>query len=222
MSGVWIYTANDITAKNIANYIVNKEEQISYIGVKLLILFEFCQLQTFDISASQDLHKHSVYPLGVCTRGKEIQRPEFRFFRQQLKEFVSLSQFVSVLLQFSYNNLSYGQIILCDWRCFCCNPGKRSLQHAWIHNETVYEAENICFPLQYPVLEENQCELLQNNGLPLMIQLLTESQDEELNKVATFVLKNCKQMSKLTVTALKITEIISVFKFCWLSKWFSL
>lgn len=78
----------------------------------------------------------------------------------------------------------------------------------------MYEAENICFPLQYPVLEENQCELLQNNGLPLMIQLLTESQDEELNKVATFVLKNCKQMSKLTVTALKITEIISVFKFC--------
>ncbi|XP_014797973.1 PREDICTED: telomere repeats-binding bouquet formation protein 1 [Calidris pugnax] len=46
------------------------------------------------------------------------------------------------------------------------------------------------------VCEENQCELLQNNGLPLMIQVLTESQDEELNKAATFVLQNCKQMTE--------------------------
>ncbi|XP_026712319.1 telomere repeats-binding bouquet formation protein 1 [Athene cunicularia] len=46
------------------------------------------------------------------------------------------------------------------------------------------------------VCEENQCELLQNNGLPLMIQILTESQDEELNKAATFVLQNCKQMTE--------------------------
>ncbi|XP_030325698.1 telomere repeats-binding bouquet formation protein 1 [Strigops habroptila] len=46
------------------------------------------------------------------------------------------------------------------------------------------------------VCEENQCELLRNNGLPLMIQVLTESQDEELNKAATFVLQNCKQMTK--------------------------
>ncbi|NXT78526.1 TERB1 protein, partial [Zapornia atra] len=46
------------------------------------------------------------------------------------------------------------------------------------------------------VCEENQCELLQNNGLPLMIQVLTESQDEELNKAATFVLQNCKRMTE--------------------------
>ncbi|XP_053935129.1 telomere repeats-binding bouquet formation protein 1 isoform X3 [Cuculus canorus] len=46
------------------------------------------------------------------------------------------------------------------------------------------------------VCEANQCELLQSNGLPLMIQLLTESQDEELNKAATFVLQNCKQMTE--------------------------
>ncbi|NXG15333.1 TERB1 protein, partial [Grallaria varia] len=46
------------------------------------------------------------------------------------------------------------------------------------------------------VCEENQCELLQNNGLPLMIQILTESQDEELIKAATFVLQNCKQMTE--------------------------
>ncbi|NWQ73217.1 TERB1 protein, partial [Columbina picui] len=46
------------------------------------------------------------------------------------------------------------------------------------------------------VCEENQCELLQNNGLPLMIQVLTESQDEELNKAATFVLQNCKKMTE--------------------------
>lgn len=76
----------------------------------------------------------------------------------------------------------------------------------------------IYFPLQCPFLEENQCELLQNNGLPLMIQVLTESQDEELNKAATFVLQNCKQMSKLTVIALKIMEMISTSKFCCLSK----
>ncbi|NWX53284.1 TERB1 protein, partial [Steatornis caripensis] len=46
------------------------------------------------------------------------------------------------------------------------------------------------------VCEGNQCELLQNNGLPLMIQVLTESQDEELNKAATFVLQNCKKMTE--------------------------
>ncbi|XP_052541834.1 telomere repeats-binding bouquet formation protein 1 isoform X2 [Tympanuchus pallidicinctus] len=54
------------------------------------------------------------------------------------------------------------------------------------------------------VSEENQCELLKNNGLPLMIQVLTESQDEELHKAATFVLQNCKQMTKQL--SLKINE----------------
>lgn len=39
-----------------------------------------------------------------------------------------------------------------------------------------------------------------------MIQVLTESQDEELHKAATFVLQNCKQMSKLTVTAWEIRD----------------
>lgn len=39
-----------------------------------------------------------------------------------------------------------------------------------------------------------------------MIQVLTESQDEELIKAATFVLQNCKQMSKLAVTALKMSD----------------
>ncbi|XP_054856233.1 telomere repeats-binding bouquet formation protein 1 [Eublepharis macularius] len=48
--------------------------------------------------------------------------------------------------------------------------------------------------------EENQYVLVKNNGLPLMIQALTESQDEELNKAATFVLQNCKQITeKLSV-----------------------
>ncbi|NXC46624.1 TERB1 protein, partial [Penelope pileata] len=54
------------------------------------------------------------------------------------------------------------------------------------------------------VCEENQCELLKNNGLPIMIQVLTESQDEELNKAATFVLQNCKQMTEQL--SLKISE----------------
>ncbi|CAM4637110.1 unnamed protein product [Lepidochelys olivacea] len=52
--------------------------------------------------------------------------------------------------------------------------------------------------------EENQYDLLQNNGLPLMIQLLTESQDEEVNKAATFVLQNCKQITEKL--SLKINE----------------
>ncbi|XP_025024992.1 telomere repeats-binding bouquet formation protein 1 [Python bivittatus] len=50
------------------------------------------------------------------------------------------------------------------------------------------------------VCEENQYTLVKNNGLPLMIQALTETQDEELNKAATFVLQNCKQITeKLSV-----------------------
>ncbi|XP_061450456.1 telomere repeats-binding bouquet formation protein 1 [Rhineura floridana] len=44
--------------------------------------------------------------------------------------------------------------------------------------------------------EENQYALVKNNGLPLMIQALTESQDEELHKAATFVLHNCKQITE--------------------------
>ncbi|XP_023565105.1 telomere repeats-binding bouquet formation protein 1 [Octodon degus] len=44
--------------------------------------------------------------------------------------------------------------------------------------------------------EENQYDLFKNNGLPLMIQALTESQNEELNKAATFVLHNCKKISE--------------------------
>ncbi|XP_068942035.1 telomere repeats-binding bouquet formation protein 1 [Petaurus breviceps papuanus] len=44
--------------------------------------------------------------------------------------------------------------------------------------------------------EENQLHLFNNNGLPLMIQVLTESQNEELNKAATFVLHNCKKITE--------------------------
>nr|XP_020845102.1 LOW QUALITY PROTEIN: telomere repeats-binding bouquet formation protein 1 [Phascolarctos cinereus] len=44
--------------------------------------------------------------------------------------------------------------------------------------------------------EENQLHLFKNNGLPLMIQVLTESQNEELNKAATFVLHNCKKITE--------------------------
>ncbi|KAB0393978.1 hypothetical protein E2I00_011688, partial [Balaenoptera physalus] len=44
--------------------------------------------------------------------------------------------------------------------------------------------------------EENQYDLFKSNGLPLMIQVLTESQNEELNKAATFVLHNCKKITE--------------------------
>ncbi|NXU87271.1 TERB1 protein, partial [Xiphorhynchus elegans] len=67
-------------------------------------------------------------------------------------------------------------------------------------NETLNTGERVSIILTIghctEVCEENQCELLQNNGLPLMIQVLTESQDEELIKAATFVLQNCKQMTE--------------------------
>ncbi|XP_019361088.1 PREDICTED: telomere repeats-binding bouquet formation protein 1 isoform X3 [Gavialis gangeticus] len=54
------------------------------------------------------------------------------------------------------------------------------------------------------VCEENQYDLLKNSGLPLMIQVLTEPQDEELSKAAMFVLQNCKQMTEKL--SLKISE----------------
>ncbi|XP_048211371.1 telomere repeats-binding bouquet formation protein 1 isoform X2 [Perognathus longimembris pacificus] len=44
--------------------------------------------------------------------------------------------------------------------------------------------------------EENQYDLFKNNGLPLMIQALTDSQNEELHKAATFVLHNCRKTSE--------------------------
>ncbi|KAM6324642.1 telomere repeats-binding bouquet formation protein 1 isoform 3-T3 [Podargus strigoides] len=69
-----------------------------------------------------------------------------------------------------------------------------------LSNDTLDTEEKISIILTIghctEVCEENQCELLQNNGLPLMIQVLIESQDEELNKAATFVLQNCKQMTE--------------------------
>ncbi|NWR47833.1 TERB1 protein, partial [Regulus satrapa] len=69
-----------------------------------------------------------------------------------------------------------------------------------LSNETLSTGEKISIILTIghctEVCEENQCELLQNNGLPIMIQVLTESEDEELIKAATFVLQNCKQMTE--------------------------
>lgn len=44
--------------------------------------------------------------------------------------------------------------------------------------------------------EENLYDLFKNNGLPLLIQALTEHQNEELNKAATFVLYNCKKITE--------------------------
>ncbi|KAG7468561.1 hypothetical protein MATL_G00144270 [Megalops atlanticus] len=45
--------------------------------------------------------------------------------------------------------------------------------------------------------EEHQAQLLQAGGLSHMIQLLAESQDDELKKAVTFVLKTCEQMTKI-------------------------
>ncbi|KAG5849306.1 hypothetical protein ANANG_G00108540 [Anguilla anguilla] len=43
--------------------------------------------------------------------------------------------------------------------------------------------------------EEHQLQLLRAGGLPLLIQLLAESQDEELKRAATFLLHTCKRMT---------------------------
>ncbi|MCI4379554.1 hypothetical protein PGIGA_G00229790 [Pangasianodon gigas] len=42
---------------------------------------------------------------------------------------------------------------------------------------------------------EHQSQLLQGGGLPLMISLLTDSNDEEVRKAATFVLQTCKNLT---------------------------
>ncbi|XP_073439409.1 telomere repeats-binding bouquet formation protein 1 isoform X2 [Dendrobates tinctorius] len=44
--------------------------------------------------------------------------------------------------------------------------------------------------------EANQYELLKSHGLPLMIQVLAQSQDDELHKAATFVLQNCRAITE--------------------------
>ncbi|XP_041078391.1 telomere repeats-binding bouquet formation protein 1 [Polyodon spathula] len=44
--------------------------------------------------------------------------------------------------------------------------------------------------------ETHQFQLLENGGLPQMIQFLSQSPDEELNKAATFVLQSCKQITE--------------------------
>eukprot|EP00062_Callorhinchus_milii_P021699 gi/632978696/ref/XP_007906059.1/ PREDICTED: telomere repeats-binding bouquet formation protein 1 isoform X2 [Callorhinchus milii] len=44
--------------------------------------------------------------------------------------------------------------------------------------------------------EDHQYQLLQNNGLPLMIQIVAESQDEEQRKAATFVLQSCQRITE--------------------------
>ncbi|XP_075139501.1 telomere repeats-binding bouquet formation protein 1 [Leptodactylus fuscus] len=51
--------------------------------------------------------------------------------------------------------------------------------------------------------ETNQYELLKSNGLPLMIQVLAESQDDELHKAATFVLQNCRYITETLSLSLK-------------------
>ncbi|NXG75669.1 TERB1 protein, partial [Baryphthengus martii] len=69
-----------------------------------------------------------------------------------------------------------------------------------LSNDTLDTGEKISIILAIghctEVCEENQSELLQNNGLPLMIKMLTECQDEELNKAVTFVLQNCRKMTE--------------------------
>ncbi|XP_040838513.1 telomere repeats-binding bouquet formation protein 1-like [Ochotona curzoniae] len=44
--------------------------------------------------------------------------------------------------------------------------------------------------------EENQYDLLKNNGLPFILQALNESQNEELKRAAAFVLYNCKKITE--------------------------
>ncbi|XP_078462652.1 telomere repeats-binding bouquet formation protein 1 isoform X10 [Lampetra planeri] len=47
---------------------------------------------------------------------------------------------------------------------------------------------------------ENQRQLLESHGLPLLVQMMVEAQDEEISKAATFILQSC---IKLTNTYVK-------------------
>ncbi|XP_072135177.1 telomere repeats-binding bouquet formation protein 1 [Mobula birostris] len=49
--------------------------------------------------------------------------------------------------------------------------------------------------------EVHQYQLLKSNGLPLMIQIVAESQDDEQRKAATFVLQSCQLISCSNVAA---------------------
>lgn len=46
-------------------------------------------------------------------------------------------------------------------------------------------------------VEEHQSQLLHGGGLPLMISLLTDANDEEVRKAATFVLQTCKKLGEV-------------------------
>ncbi|XP_029425843.1 telomere repeats-binding bouquet formation protein 1 isoform X3 [Nannospalax galili] len=71
---------------------------------------------------------------------------------------------------------------------------------ALLLHESLYSGEKISIILTLghctEDCEENQYELFKNNGLPLMIQTLTESKNEELNKAATYVLHNCQKITE--------------------------
>uniref|UniRef100_S4R583 Telomere repeat binding bouquet formation protein 1 n=1 Tax=Petromyzon marinus TaxID=7757 RepID=S4R583_PETMA len=43
---------------------------------------------------------------------------------------------------------------------------------------------------------ENQRQLLESHGLPLLVQLMVEAQDEEISKAATFILQSCIKLSE--------------------------
>ncbi|GCC20898.1 hypothetical protein chiPu_0019468 [Chiloscyllium punctatum] len=55
--------------------------------------------------------------------------------------------------------------------------------------------------------EAHQYQLLQSNGLPLMIQIVAESQDEEQRKAATFVLQSCQLIRKSKTTDIYLINI---------------
>ncbi|XP_056382053.1 telomere repeats-binding bouquet formation protein 1 isoform X5 [Hyla sarda] len=60
--------------------------------------------------------------------------------------------------------------------------------------------------------EANQYELLKSKGLPLMIQVLAETQDDELHKAATFVLQNCRCITEML--SLNENEHLSSINLC--------
>lgn len=55
--------------------------------------------------------------------------------------------------------------------------------------------------------EEHQFQLVKCGGLPLIITFLTEDSNEEVRKVATFLLQTCKQASKSKLLFLNVMHL---------------
>lgn len=120
-------------------------------------------------------------------------------FTEALAQVLSeLTLVPSLLLLLSSPNLSPSDqlaVVLTLGRCTdAC--GERLPSFCYLFYDTK-KKNKYSFFLSCLCVEEHQSELLQSGGLPLIISLLTDVNDEEVKKAATFVLQTCKKLSEL-------------------------